>query len=136
MTVEEIIHEIFQSHAHGVYYREWRAGYEIDSNMMTEGFNIQLTVDENTGFINGGNQLNCLTWMDKMGSSVKAGNKGYPATPRAGEPVELVGLLYHCLMGMQRLYEEGHYAFDEVVFKKRKIKYSDWAAKIKQNFER
>jgi len=46
MTVEEIIHEIVQSHAHGIYYREWRAGYEIDSNMMTEGFNIQLTVDE------------------------------------------------------------------------------------------
>jgi len=71
-----------------------------------------------------------------MGSSVKAGNKGYPATPRAGEPVELVGLLYHCLNSIHKLYEEGHYAFDEVVFKKRKIKYSDWAQKIKHNFEK
>lgn len=104
--------------------------------MMTEGFNIQLTVDENTGFINGGNQFNCLTWMDKMGSSIKAGNKGYPATPRAGEPVELVGLLYYCLSELTKLHEEGHYSFDEVVFKKRKIKYSDWASLIKKNFEK
>ena len=104
--------------------------------MMAEGFNIELTVDEHTGFINGGNQLNCLTWMDKMGSSVKAGNKGYPATPRAGEPVELVGLLYHCLINLHKLHEEGHYAYDDVIFKKRKIKYSEWALKIKENFEK
>lgn len=73
--------------------------------MTAEGFNIHLTVDETTGFIDGGNHMNCLTWMDKMGSSTKAGNKGYPATPRAGEPVQLVGLLYHCLTSLIKLYE-------------------------------
>ena len=52
--------------------------------MSTEGFTINLIADEETGFIVGGNPYNCLTWMDKMGSSTKAGTKGLPATPRAG----------------------------------------------------
>lgn len=97
MLLEDIIQEIFQSHANGIHYREWNAGYEIDSNMTSDGFVISMEIDPETGFIIGGNQYNCLTWMDKMGSSVSASNKGMPATPRAGAPIELVGLLYFCL---------------------------------------
>ena len=33
MLVEDIIQNIFQSHADGISYREWHSGYEIDSNM-------------------------------------------------------------------------------------------------------
>lgn len=64
-----------------------------------------MRIDQETGFIDGGNQFNCLTWMDKMGSSNKAGTKGYPATPRAGEPVQIVGLLKHCLSALAKLNE-------------------------------
>ena len=81
------MHDIFQSHAFGIYFREWNAGYEIDSNMTSDGFNISIEVDPETGFILGGNPHNCLTWMDKMGSSTHAGTKGMPATARAGTPV-------------------------------------------------
>lgn len=48
-------------------------------------------------FISGGNDYNCLTWMDKMGSSTSAGNKSIPATSRCGVPIELVALLKNCL---------------------------------------
>lgn len=64
--------------------------------MASEGFNIELSVDPDTGFIVGGNGRNCLTWMDKMGSMGKT--KGVPATSRNGSPVELVGLLHHNLI--------------------------------------
>lgn len=60
-------------------------------------------MDSDTGFIRGGNSRNCLTWMDKMGSSDRAGNRGWPATSRNGSPIELVGLLYHNLCRFNNL---------------------------------
>ena len=89
--------------------------------MNSDGFNINLEVDVVTGFIIGGNAHNCLTWMDKMGSSAKAGTKGIPATPRAGTPVELVGLLYSCLRVFESLFDRGYYKFGSVHFQGREI---------------
>lgn len=71
--------------------------------MKPEGFNVELRLDEETGFVFGGNQFNCGTWMDKMGSSDKTGNKGIPATPRDGAPIELVAMQYSSLVFMQEL---------------------------------
>ena len=45
--------------------------------------------------------------MDKMGSSDKTGNRGVPATPRDGAPIELVALLYTALIFMESMYDKG-----------------------------
>ena len=137
MKLADIVHEILQKHAKGINFREWRAGKEIDEQMTDEGFNIKIYLNEENGFIYGGNKFNCGTWMDKMGSSEKAGNKGHPATPRNGADVEIIGLLYYTLVHLSKLKEEGKYPYNEVVLNSgKKLTYEQWSEKIKSNFEK
>jgi glycogen debranching enzyme len=65
-TVAEIVFEIIQRHASGIHFREWNAGPQLDSQMRDEGFNVDIDVDWETGFLKGGNGFNCGTWMDKV----------------------------------------------------------------------
>jgi glycogen debranching enzyme len=137
MKLAEIVHEILQRHANGISFREWRAGKQIDEQMTDEGFNIKIYLNEDNGFIYGGNKWNCGTWMDKMGSSEKAKNKGHPATPRNGADCEIIGLLYYTLVHLDELNKEGKYPFNEIKLNNGKhLKYSEWAQKIKNNFEK
>ncbi|CAD8185334.1 unnamed protein product [Paramecium octaurelia] len=132
-TIAEIIQKIFQSHASGIKFREWRAGNQIDNCMQSEGFNIQLCLDEQTGFIVGGNWLNCLTWMDKMGSSDV--NRGIPATSRDGAPIELTALLKVCLDFVS--HAQYHYPYDGVICPNgKKLLFKEWSHFLLVNFEK
>ena len=58
-----------------------------------------------------------------MGSSYQAGTKGVPATPRAGAPIELVGLLWYCLESYKKLFDEGFYSYGKIRVLDREISY-------------
>jgi glycogen debranching enzyme len=136
-TIEDILQEVLQRHASGLNFREYNAGPSLDSQMSDDGFNIEVYVDPKTGFVHGGSQFNCGTWMDKMGESVKAGNKGIPGTPRDGAAVEITGLLYSTCNWLSKLHDEGKFQYSGVDWQDGKRKsYADWAALIKDNFER
>ena len=136
-TIEEIIQEALQRHATGLSFREANAGFDLDMQMKSEGFQIDVNVDWSTGLMFGGNQSNCGTWMDKMGESERAGSKGVPGTPRDGAAVEITGLLYSTLTWLSELHRAGKYAFDGVkTADGRHTTFESWASKIKQNFER
>jgi glycogen debranching enzyme len=113
-TVAEIIQEVLQRHAEGINFREHNAGPNLDMQMKDEGFNINISVDWDTGLIHGGNEFNCGTWMDKMGESIKAGTQGLPGTPRDGAPVEITGLLKSTLRWLRNLSSQGNFPFKGV----------------------
>ena len=135
-TIEEIVQEIFQRHASGLSFREYNAGPALDMQMSEQGFQIDVHVDWETGIIFGGSQHNCGTWMDKMGESSKAGSKGVPGTPRDGAAIEITGLCYSNLKWVAELYEQGKYAYSGVNTQTGEVTFTDWATKIKANFER
>ncbi|XP_046327922.2 glycogen debranching enzyme-like isoform X1 [Haliotis rufescens] len=136
----DVIQEALRRHAEGIKYRERNAGHQIDSEMTDPGFTVEVGVRWETGFVYGGNEHNCGTWMDKMGSSLKADNKGKPATPRDGSAVELVGLSLSTLRWLAQLHTEGLYPYSEVTASDKGHQYSvsftKWADKIKDNFEK
>lgn len=105
-TINEILQEILQKHASGIKFREWNAGTELDYVMTDRGFDIEIWTDKETGFVHGGNQWNAGTWMDKLGSSEKAGNRGKPTTPRDGAAIEIVALVYSTVSWLASLHEK------------------------------
>ncbi|KAF8543569.1 glucanotransferase domain of glycogen debranching enzyme-domain-containing protein [Trichophaea hybrida] len=136
-AIEEVIQEAMQKHALGIKYKEANAGPNLDRQMKDEGFWVEVQPDWETGFVKGGNQWNCGTWMDKMGESEKAGSKGFPGTPRDGAAIEITGLLYSTVKWLAALSSEGKYKWSSV--KKSDgvdITFDSWANLIKQNFER
>lgn len=89
----------------------------------------------------GGNQWNCGTWMDKMGSSDKAGNRGKPATPRDGSAVELIGLSKAVVTWLDKLYNQKQYPYSGVQRTHKngsvtKWSFKEWSNKIQANFEK
>jgi len=69
------MYEALQRHFSGIAFRERDAGPGIDEHMTDQGFNVNAYIDKETGLIFGGNEWNCGTWMDKMGSSERAGHQ-------------------------------------------------------------
>jgi glycogen debranching enzyme len=99
--------------------------------MKDNGFNISIRTDwSNTGFTFGGNSDNCGTWMDKMGSA--SHNKGVPATPRDGAPIELVALQYSVLTFLDTLHTSGKFKTGGVS----EGSFKEWATKISSNFDK
>uniref|UniRef100_A0A672NX71 Glycogen debranching enzyme n=1 Tax=Sinocyclocheilus grahami TaxID=75366 RepID=A0A672NX71_SINGR len=138
--LNEVIHEAMERHMQGIEFRERNAGPQIDNNMRDEGFNIVAKVNPDTGFVYGGNRFNCGTWMDKMGESERARNKGIPATPRDGSAVEIVGLCKSTLRWLVALHKLGLFPYNSVAIhkdgKQLSMSYDEWDRKIQQNFEK
>lgn len=139
--LHDVIQEALRIHFQGLVFRERNAGQSIDEHMVDRGFNNQIGVQPDTGFVFGGNDANCGTWMDKMGSSQKAGNKGVPTTPRDGSAVELVGLQAASLRFLHKLAAANEYPYKSVERvgkngEKTVWTLERWADSIKENFDR
>lgn len=136
-SIEDIIYEILARHAKGIKYREANAGPQLDRVMKDEGFNVEIHVDWQTGLIFGGSQLNCGTWMDKMGESELAGSVGIPGTPRDGAAIEINGLLKSCLRFVLELNTSGHFRKTSVVNSDgNTVTFEEWNSLLQDNFEK
>ncbi|XP_076440742.1 glycogen debranching enzyme-like isoform X2 [Babylonia areolata] len=138
--LHEVMQEALSRHVAGIKFRERGAGPALDEHMSDEGFNIEAGVEWPKGYVFGGSVHNCGTWMDKMGSSEKSGNRGKPATPRDGTAVELVGLCYSVVRWLgQRAklqqYPHTGVAINNPDFTEKVITFEQWADAIKANFE-
>ncbi|KDR16306.1 Glycogen debranching enzyme, partial [Zootermopsis nevadensis] len=136
----DVIQEALSVHFQGLSFRERNAGRNIDAHMTDKGFDNQIGVNPETGFVFGGNIWNCGTWMDKMGSSEKAGIRGKPATPRDGSAVELVGLSKAALRWLAKLHLEGRFPHGSVRKQNEDgsvttLTYKQWEEQIAANFE-
>ncbi|UJR29920.1 hypothetical protein I4U23_017468 [Adineta vaga] len=129
--LHSIIKTAINTHLNGLTFREYNAGYQLDRVMSDEGFNNRIGVDSKTGFVYGGNRWNSGTWMDKMGSSEEAGNKGHPGSPRDGSAVELIGLSRATIHWLIQMIKEGFYPYED-----QKTILATWLKKIDENFEK
>lgn len=132
-SMKEVVQMIMQRHAEGIHFREWNAGPALDSVMRSEGFQIDIEVDWRTGLIHGGNAWNCGTWMDKMGESEIAGNRGIPTTPRDGAAIEITALLHSALEWLTSLSTSFGFVGVEAV--SRFVQYAEWSELIQESFE-
>lgn len=136
ITVSNLIHLVMSCHAKGIKYREWNAGLRIDAQMKDEGFNVSVAMNNENGFCVGGNELNCGTWMDKMGSSDKAGNRGYPSSSRHGAPVELTAACQSCLKWIvEELIPKGLFKWNAISRGCDGISYAQWKQLIDDKFD-
>jgi glycogen debranching enzyme len=135
-TMEDLVQQIMQAHFQGIDFVEWNAGKRIDEHMTSEGFHISIRTDRNTGFIYGGNRHNCGTWMDKMGSSEKARNKGVPGSSRDGADIEIIGLLRSALRFLAESYKAEIFPYEGVKYDDKTFTYEEWGSLIDKNFEK
>ncbi|OTF77497.1 glycogen debranching enzyme-like protein [Euroglyphus maynei] len=141
-TIEPLhrtMQEALNRHFDGIDFVERNAGSQIDAHMTSEGFHMQIGVDRSTGFVYGGNQWNCGTWMDKMGSSDQAGNRGRPATPRDGSAVEIVALSQSVVEFLATSHQDGYYPYEGVHRTDSDCEswtFRFWSEKICENFEK
>ncbi|XP_063361631.1 glycogen debranching enzyme [Cydia amplana] len=137
----DVVQEALTVHFQGLVFRERNAGRQIDAHMTDAGFNVQIGIQPDTGFPFGGNDANCGTWMDKMGSSERAGTRGKPATPRDGSAVELVALAYGAVSWLAELHRAGRFPHAGVARRHEDgsltaWSYAQWAERIRRSFER
>lgn len=138
--LSSIVQEIMEKHANGIHFREWNAGKTIDERMRDQGFNIDISLDTETGFLLGGNEFNCGTWMDKMGESHTAGNFSLPATPRDGAPIEIVGLVKSTVRWLGELAAANRFPYDHVKIRgpanDGQLSYKEWNDRLQRSFSK